>query len=54
MYAVAYPWPIMCTTFLRIKNLRKSWGMVFWDEAPEKMFHIYIQKVFEQAKIFLK
>ena len=32
--------------FLRCKN-RSDVG--FWSEAPEKMFYIYLQKVFETS-----
>ena len=34
--------------FLRCKNCS---DVGFWSEAPEKILHIYLQKVFEKAKI---
>ena len=37
--------------FLRCKN-RKDVG--FWSESPEKMFHIYLQKVFETSYKFFE
>ena len=37
--------------FLRCKN-RNDVG--FWSEAPEKMFHIYLQKVFETSYKFFE
>ena len=54
IYAVAYPWPIRLRRFLRSKNRSTSWGMGFWDKALERMFHIYIQKVYETSEKFFK
>ena len=37
--------------FLRCKNCS---NVGFWEEAPEKMFRIYLQKVFEISYKFLE
>ena len=37
--------------FLRCKNPK---DLGFWSKAPEKIFHIYLQKVFETSYKFLE
>ena len=51
MHTVAYLRPFKGTPFLRCKNCSH---VGFWSEAPEQMFHIYPQKVFETSFKFLE